>query len=151
MKRKGIVFTLDAVFAIYMGLLFMTTYLMLMDMYYEPTTNIMPLSRIARDYHESDYYLSQLTVTDSMDIDGYTRNCGETDDIGASTSLKYPKIRLRGYSEEVQAAVPVPSLSQDDIMFTYPNKWYYAGTYERAYQLEYESEYARNVKACVEK
>lgn len=60
--RKGFVFTMDAVFAILLLLVMMTTVITLLEVHSKNLDGTLILSRLARDVYEMEYYESGVTL-----------------------------------------------------------------------------------------
>ncbi|GEM_PF-6752688 len=140
-QKRGLVFSLDAVFAIYIGIFFMTTYLLVLEPYYSPTSDMTQLHRVARDLHEARYYYRQGEVDVQMNPEeyGYTTACAGSGDVGASKDLQYASIRDYGYDDNVQNYVPsnYPIDKQTLMLYPYANKWLYAGLYSIGSEIWY--------------
>jgi len=59
--RRGIVFTMDAVFAILILMVMMTTVITLLEIHSKNLDSTLALSRLARDVYEVEYYESGVT------------------------------------------------------------------------------------------
>ena len=85
-KKRGIIFSIDAVFALYIALLLMTAFLAIIQTQSQTNEDLLKLSRLARDVHEIRQQNPSASVPPGFS-EGAT--CDVADTVGSAFLLVY--------------------------------------------------------------
>jgi len=99
--RRGIVFTMDAVFALYISLLFMSTMLVLLETGRNYSDDSLALSRLSRDVYEVKRYVPDLMLpNENITFITTGSACNLYDSVGSAMILRYSDIQKKPWTSK---------------------------------------------------
>lgn len=90
--RKGLVFTLDAAFALFLTMVMLAMFVYLMESYSQQNVDMLELSRMARDVRMIEKYSGEKIPFALMDTMKMDSDCDSAKVVATSTGLGYGDI-----------------------------------------------------------
>jgi len=89
--KKGVVFTMDAVFALYLSLVLMSTMMVLLEANKNYSEDSLALARLARDVYEIKRYNPSITLPSFIKTG---TSCDSSSSVGSARVLYYRDIQV---------------------------------------------------------